>query len=271
MIDHIVLAMRASPDWELLARDYAAGVPVPPSRYFPFHDLRFSREIPHFIERWNRLSAVSYFACRHKLRKIADDNLAQVKRVILRPWTHVPALLDDFGEARLLLFYHDDDDWFHPALADLLRGIDVQSIDAVVFPFLRLASNVTTFTREGRPTAGAVGRVEPFRYRYCTNNYGLTRRALAQRTELIEHTLASDAAETLSFVDLYVDKIISATNKTPCSASWLSKLPDSKAAFKQYIMDYVVTLETVEIPAESRWIEVPLRKTLDLFKSVCEG
>ncbi len=39
MIDHIILAMRASPDWGLLARDYAAGVPVPPERYFPFHDL----------------------------------------------------------------------------------------------------------------------------------------------------------------------------------------------------------------------------------------
>jgi hypothetical protein len=271
VIDYVVLAMRASPDWGLLARDYAAGVPVPPSRYFPFHDLRFSREIPHFIERWNAFSPVSYFACRHKLREITDANLANVERVIRTSWTHVPVLLDDLGEARLLLFYHDDDDWFHPALAELLRGIDIKLVDTVVFPFLRFASSVTTFTRDGNPTTGAVGRLEQFRYRYCTNNYGLTSRALSKRVELVEHTMASNVAEALGFIDLQVDKIISATSKSPCSASWLSKLPDNKVAFCRYIMDYVQTLEMVEVPAESRWVEVSLRNTLELFRSVCEG
>jgi len=269
MIEHIVLTMRASPDWGIFARDYAAGIPVPAERYFPFHDLRFSREIPHLIERWNSLSNVSYFACRHKLREITDNNLARVQHVILTQWTRVPDLLGELSEARLLLFYHDDDDWFHPALADLLRGIDVTSVDAVVFPFLRLALNVTTFTQGGAPTAAAVGRVEPFRYRYCTNNYGLTSRALARSNNLVEHTAASETAAALSFTDLQVDQIISATSKTPCSASWLSKLPENKAAFDRYIMDYIERLEGVEIPVESRWIEAPLRATLDLFRSVC--
>jgi hypothetical protein len=269
MIDQIVLAMRTSPDWGLLARDYAAGIRVPPSRYFPFHDLRFSRDIPQLIERWNRLSALSYFACRHKLREIADDSLAQVEHVIRTEWTRVPSLLDELGEVRLLLFYHDDDDWFHPALADLLHRIDVQAIDAVVFPFLRLASTITTFTHEGTPTAGAIGRVEPFRYRYCTNNYGLTSRALAQWSKLVEHTMASETAQALNFTDLQVDKVISATSKTPCSASWLAKLPDDASGFERYVMDYVEILEAARIPAESRWIEAPLRKTLELFRSVC--
>ena len=261
--------MRASPDWGLLARDYAAGVPVPPSRYFPFHDLRFSREIPQLIERWNRLSSVSYFACRARLREIARDNLAQIDDVILTQWARVPALRDDLGETRLLLFYHDDDDWFHPALLDLLSDVDAEAVDALVFPFLRLASSVTTFTHEGRLTAGAVGRLERFRYRYCTNNYGLTPRALMRSTDLVEHTTACETAEALGFTDRQVDKVISATSKTPCAASWLSKLPDDEADFERYVMDYVEILEAATIPAESRWIEAPLRKTLDLFRSVC--
>lgn len=269
MIDQIVLALRASPDWGLLARDYAAGIPVPATRFFPFHDLRFSRDIPQLIERWNSLSPVSYFACRHRLREIAGDNLAQIEHVIRTQWTRVPALLEDLGEARLLVFYHDDDDWFHPALADLLRSIDVESVDAVVFPFLRLASDVTTFTHQGVATSAAVGRVERFRYRYCTNNYGLTSRALARSTDLVEHTAASETAAALSFTDLQVDKIISVTSKTPCAASWLFKLPDNKAAFDRYIMNYVETLETTQIPAELQWIEAPLRKTLELFRSAC--
>jgi hypothetical protein len=269
MIDNIVLATRASPDWGALAREYAAGVPVPATRYFPFHDLRFSREIPNFIERWNAFSAVSYFACRQTLREIADDNLAQVKGVIRAPFSRVPAVLADLGDGSLLVFYHDDDDWFHPALAELLGDMDTKTIDAVVFPFLRLASSVTTFTRGGAPTAGAVGQLEQFRYRYCTNNYGLTSRALARNAELVEHTVASDAANALGFIDLHVDKIISATSKTPCSASWLSKLPNDQRAFARYILDYVEILEQLEIPAESSWVEGSLRKTLKLFRSVC--
>jgi len=269
MIDHIVLAMRAAPDWGLFARDYAAGIPVPPARYFPFHDLRFSRDIPGMIERWNNLSNVSYFACRHRLREITDSNLAKVQRVTLTQGTRVPSLLEKLGETPLLLFYHDDDDWFHPDLARLLGGLDVTSVDAVVFPFLRLASDVTTFTHGGAPTAAAVGRLEPFRYRYCTNNYGLTTRALRQSINLVEHTTASETANDLSFIDLQVDQVISATSKTPCSASWLFKLPDNKAAFDRYIMDYIERLEALVIPDGSRWIEVPLRQTLDLFRSVC--
>jgi len=268
MIDRIVLAMRTSPDWGLLARDYAAGIPVPPSRYFPFHDLRFSRDIPGFIERWNEFSPVSYFACRKQLRDIADDNLAQIRGVTLTPWARVPDLLDELGDARLLLFYHDDDDWFHPAVMDLLRGIDVDSIDAAVFPFLRLASSVTTFTRGGSATSGSIGNLEPFRYRYCTNNYGLTRRAFTHRVDLVEHTVASSAADSLKFADLHVDRIISATSKTPCSASWLLKLPADRSAFMGYIAEYIAVLEQVEIPAESCWIETWLRKTLDVFRAV---
>lgn len=270
MSARVVLAKRASPEWGVLARDYAAGVPVPPTRFFPFHDLRFSRDIPGLIDRWNRLSAVSYFECRERMCEIADNNLARVESVIRIDWTEVPALLESGRDTSMLLFYHDDDDWFCPSLKHVLGDIDVTSVDALVFPFLRFASGATTFALNGAPTAAAVGRCEPFRYRYCTNNYGLTTRALARSNELIEHTRASEIAETLGFVDTHVDKVISATNKTPCSASWLFRLPEDKTAFDSYIVAYIESLQNMALPPKVDWIDTPLRQTLDLFRRVAK-
>ncbi|KLD69262.1 hypothetical protein Y887_17820 [Xanthomonas pisi DSM 18956] len=266
----IVLAKRSSPDWKALARDYAAGMPVPPTRYFPFHDPRFPREVPDLIDRWNRLSNVSYFECRARLCEIADQAARRVDGATVITWTEVATYLARRSDGRVLVFYHDDDDWFHPSLAGMLDELDVTSVDAVVFSFIRLASVLTTFTFQGVRTAAAIGRCEAFRYRYCTNNYGLTARALSRAADLVEHTDASAAAEAFGFVDLQIDAVLSATNKTPCSATWLSRLPDTKCGFDRYIRAYIQTLEGMEIPAQSNWIERPLHQTIDLFRSTAQ-
>jgi len=263
-----ILARRGSPDWAGLAKDHAEGIEVRPERYFPFHDLRFSRDIPSLIELWNRLSAVSYFECRARLGRIAEANNRLVARAKLIEATQVDAALSGLDHAEPVLFYYDDDDWFRPNLADIIDIIDFSAIDAAVFSFLRLASNVTTFTFSGATTEGAVGDSERFRYRYCTNNYGLSRRAIDRSINLVEHTDASQAADAHGFVDLQVDRIISATSKTPCSASWLKLLPRTRPEFENYIGKYVDILEAMEIPDESLWIQQPLRQTLELFWQV---
>ncbi len=263
-----ILARRGAPDWASLARDHAEGIKVRPERYFPFHDLRFSREIPALIELWNRLSCVSYFECRARLCLIAEANNRLVERAQLIESAQVDAVLGDSTRTEPVLFYYDDDDWFRPDLADIIDSVDFSTIDAAVFPFLRLASNVTTFTFTGETTQGAIGDCERFRYRYCTNNYGLTRRAITRSKSLVEHTDASQAADALGFADLQIDRIVSATSKTPCSASWLMWLPRTRPEFESYIRKYVGILEAVEIPDESLWIEQPLRQTLELFRQV---
>jgi hypothetical protein len=269
MIEHIILAMRASPDWAQLARDHAAGQEIDPSRYMPANNPRFPLDIPQVIARWNKFSRVSFFACRQRLREIAAENLATIEGATLTPWAGVPALLDRLAGTRALLFYHDDDDWFAPALARLVGELDVDGVDAVVFPFPRLAANLVTFTRGGAPTRDAVGRCEPFRYRYCTNNYGLTPRALATGPlALVEHEDASERAEALGFVDVQVDTIVSATSKTPCSAGWLRTLADEEAAFRRYVGSYLAALEALELANGVEWLGAPLRKTIELFASV---
>ncbi len=270
MIDNIILAMRASPNWAQLAQDYAAGRTIDPSRYMPANNPRFPTEIPELIARWNKYSNVSFFACRHRLREIAAENLAAVDGVTVTKWTEVPRLMDQLAGTRALLFYHDDDDWFSPAMASLIRGVDIDTVDAVVFPFARLAASVLTFTRDGTPTNDAIGRCAPFRFRYCTNNYGLTARALATGPQaLVEHEDASARAEKLGFVDVDLDILVSATSKTPCSAGWLrDELRDDEASFRGYVGRYLSALKALEVPAHLGWIDTPLRKTIELFESV---
>ncbi|MDQ1159627.1 hypothetical protein QE385_004024 [Sphingomonas sp. SORGH_AS 950] len=264
----VVLARRASPAWQGLAVDYETDGFIAAERYFPFHDTRFDRRIPQFIERWNVLSRVSYFACRAELCAIANENLARVEGAVRVDSLQISDIVNNLPPDDMLLFYHDDDDWFSPDLGAYVASININLVDAVVFPFVRLASNVTTFTVTGSMAADGVGKAEAFRYRYCTNNHGLTRRALLKCPDLVEHTDASRAAETLGFVDLHLDRIISVTSKTPCSASWLSQLPESRTGFAKYISRYIEILESIVIPPGLCWAEQPLRRTLDLFRKV---
>ena len=268
MIDHVLLAMRASPDWAEFARDHAAGITVSPDRYLPLDNPHFPRDIGPLIERWNQFSNISYFVCRKHIRDIAADSLSRIRDTTLIRSTDVPQVLERLGDDQCLLFYHDDDDWFHPELVHILRGLalDAASFDVAVFPFLRLASNMVTFTNDGLPTASALGSYEPFRFRYCTNNYGLTRRALATGPlELVEHIDACNRATALEFADTYCDVIVSATSKTPCSASWLHKLPDDLEAFRNYVQAYVAVLRRFSASPAAYWMETELQKTISLF------
>jgi hypothetical protein len=271
MIDSIVLAVRASPDWAGMAEDHAAGRRVDPSRYMPKDNPHFPLDMPNHIERWNRLSDISFFACRQRLRDIAEANLAGVRGVTRIRADEVQALVEGDRGGSWLLFYHDDDDWFHPDMAEILKGlaVDPDAIDALVLPFFRLASNLVTFTRGGTAVEGFLGRCEPFRYRYCTNNYGLTRRAFrAGPAALVEHIGASEAADSLGFVDLHHDVVISATSKSPCSAGWVRELPGDPRSFRDYVGHYVAALDAVFVSSRHDWVNAPLRETRDLFLEV---
>jgi hypothetical protein len=268
MVDHVILALRMAPDWAGFARDHAAGIAIDPARYIPTHNPRFPGNVPAMIQRWDRLSAVPFFACRERLRAIAAGTLARVRGVTFTQWSGVPDLLAGLNGAPFLLFYHDDDDWFDPQMADALRGLDTETFDAVLFPMPVLAKHVRTFTRGGRPSAVAVGHCVQFEHRYHTNNYGLTRRAVAAGglEQLMEHTGASETARALRFTDLYIDRIISATSKTPCSASRLGHNPGHKDAFRTYVQAYIGELQAITLPPGSEWIAQPLRETIELFQ-----
>jgi len=260
----VVLALRQSPDWRALAEAHARGRPVDPGRYVPSHHVpSFPDHIQQCIARWNAGFSVDFFTCRSELQRIARATLDAVEGGLVLTREDLPARLP---EGRFRLFFLDDDDWFAP---DTAARIDTTGEeDVIVFPLVRLDAPVWTFVRGLTPTSPVIGRPSRFSNRYQTNNYGLHRRLCSPATlaDLADHILASEAAERLGLRDAYHDVMVSATNKTPVSASVVARIIDDEAAFRRHVVAFVASLRALVLPEHASWMGDPLRRTVTLFE-----
>jgi len=260
----VVLAIRTSPDWAALARDSAAGLAIDPARFAAPEDIvSFPGDIAALIAKWDAISRVPFFECRRRLKEIAAATWRRVEdgRVLASAAV---------GGEDDLVFFCDDDDWVAPDLVARTRALETAGVDALVFPLIRLGVPSFTFGREGGAVTHPVGPVRPFGFRYQTNNYGLTRRAFERAgvASLIEHVRASQTADRLGFVDEYVPLAVSATNKTPCSASLLTQIVADREAFMRFLAAYLEGLKRLVIPAAHGWLAGPLWETIRLFEAV---
>jgi len=260
----IMLALRQSPDWRVLAADYAAGHEIAPGRYLPRQDVPFFPGwIADCIGRWNAMFRIDFFACRAELQRIARTTLDQVERAVIVRREEVLQTLPG-GDFRL--FFLDDDDWFAPDSCVRLACAGTE--DIAVFPLPRLDVPVTTFVRKNEPASTVIGLPQWFTFRYQTNNYGLHRRLTtpAMLDMLADHALASDTADRIGLTDAYHDVILSVTNKTPVSASVVMRLSDDTEAFRHHVVAFTTGLRTLALPADSQWMAAPIAQTADLFE-----
>lgn len=260
---HVVLVLRQSPDWPALAADCAAGVPIAPARYLPPASvLHFPANIGDCIARWNAEYRVDFFTCRAELRRIARATLDALADAVVLSAADVPLRLP---HQHFRLFFLDDDDWFAPDTATRIASVGQE--DVAVFPLPRLDVPVFTFARRPPPAGLALGRVSRFSSRYQTNNYGLhPRLCVAERlAAMADHHRASAAAESFGLRDGYHEVVVSATNKTPASASVLERIASDPAAFRNHVAAFVATLRNLALPAHAAWMRRPAEQTADLF------
>jgi hypothetical protein len=227
----------------------------------------FPDDIVGCIEVWNALFPVNFFRCRQVLSGIADRCLRQVSNARVVPLDAIDQIATVVTQSASLVFFTDDDDWFNPNVYELLSGLDPGQSDIVVFPLVRLGEDSFTFVRKDEPARVVVGRRRDFGHRLQTNNYAITARtALSEHLRYLkDHVLGSVYANQRDLRDIYVDVVISATSKTPCSANLIGLLPHDPAAYRAFIHRYVDNLERLEIPAELDWMTEPLRETVALF------
>ena len=256
----VLFARRQSPDWAALAARHAAGEAITPADYLPAHEVpAFPDRIAECVARWNRGFAVDFFACRAALKAIAAATLAggTVLRMGDCPsrWPDEP----------FRLFPLDDDDWFAPDTAARIAGVGDE--DVAVFPLLRLDVPVFTFVRRLLPFSPVVGRPNRFSHRFQTNNYALHPRLCTPErlADLADHIAASEAAERLGLSDRYYEVMVSATNKSPVSASVLARILQDEAAFRRHVAAFVAALRELALPTHAAWMEVPVARTADLF------
>jgi hypothetical protein len=270
-LHRIVFARRQSPDWDALARDHEAGVAVDPSRYAPRTMVPgFPADIAACIRTWNDIFSVNFFRCRQTLKVLSERCLRQVRQSLIIPienLSELPALVQD---APFLLFYVDDDDWFAPDTFERLSVLDFDHCDIAVFPLVRLGDKVFTFVRPGQSASVIIGERRDFGHRFQTNNYGITgSTALSDHLlHLRDHVLGSVYANEAKLRDIYFDVLVSATNKTPCSANTIGALTSDPSGYRLAIKSYVESLMGLPIPEELGWLAEPLRETINLFATI---
>lgn len=269
-LEQIVFVRRRSPDWQGLANCYEAGLPIDPSSYKPEVRIRgFPEDIVKCIRVWNETFPVNFFRCRGVLKEISERSLRQVSNAVILTEERMDELPAITNGLHSLVFFFDDDDVFATGMFELLSDTDFSRCDVAVFPLIRLAENIGTFVRSGHPARVVVGGREDFRHRYHTNNYGIARIAdTDQLMNMKDHMQASTYADQHEFHDRYFDILISATNKTPCSAQHLGRLPSRIHEYRAFIRRYIDSLGRLKVPPELDWLSEPLSATIKLFAEI---
>jgi hypothetical protein len=267
-LDEIIFVRRRSPDWRGLARDYEAGYAIDPSRYVRVDVPGFPEDIAECIRTWNETFPVNFFRCRCALSDISERAIRQVSNAVViseDQISHMPTIVSQSGE--FLLFFLDDDDLFASRTFELLVDADFSRCDIAVFPLLHVGEDTYTFVRNDQPARLLVRRHRQFRWRFHTNNYGISRKiALSEHLpHLQDHFLASEYADDRGFSDTYFDISISATNKTPCSAVVLPGLLSNRQEYRAYVRRYVDRLRQLELPRKWDWVKAPVAETIALF------
>jgi hypothetical protein len=275
-LDGIIFVRRQSPDWAGLARDYAAGLPIDPARYIPQGRVPgFPDDIAACIRTWNDTFPVNFFRCRQVLKEISQHSLRRIASATVIPEQNLHELPADLLRSRFFLFFFDDDDLFAPDSFERLSVLDPGVSDVVVFPLVRLGEASFTFVRQGEVAREIIGFRRNFGHRFQTNNYALTaaivRTTIARTGHLLnlkDHVLASVYADQQNLRDTYFDSIVSATNKTPCSANTVGSLLSDRSDYRSFIRRYVANLRRLPIPRKLNWLAEPMHETIKLFSDI---
>ncbi|MEM1389023.1 MAG: hypothetical protein AAGG54_15560 [Pseudomonadota bacterium] len=234
----LMLVRRQSPDWEALAEEFRTRGRVEPARYLPATPIAgFPPDLPSLIDRWNRTLAIDFFTFRWAVACLSEQNVARVQYA--QRWQYDdPALFDAIqAAAPATVMFYDDDDFFAPDAVDLLRA-DIGRSEALVLPLLRLGDATFTFSPEEVTPRHVWGAVRPFDMTFQSNNYALSGRLFTTPQAIHDwkdHVEASARAVSMDMPVGFSDTLVSATVKTPASASMLRAVFGRKATLRRVL------------------------------------
>lgn len=258
---------RQSPDWSGLSREFRRGGRIEPSRYLPDHDIAgFPPGIDRAIEQWNDRYRIDYFTARAVLAELSARNVASIAASKAYTYAQREQILEDAKRERFVLFFHDDDDFFAADLPARIATV-TEGVDVHVFPLFRVHSELFTFVRDGQPADFVWGARKNFDFRFQSNNYGIESRILTGEllARMKDHVDASHYADAARLSEATYAFPVSATVKTPCSASHLSRLLESPRHFDREMKAFARRFTRPGLPAGYEWLERPLVSIARLF------
>lgn len=270
-LEFVAFARRQSPDWAGLANDYRAGRAIDPARYVPAQAIpNFPDNIVALIAAWNARYALDFFSVRAFIASLSRQNLARVRGA--RHFSHheETAIAALAAEHDILLFFYDDDDFFAGDMLARLQGRPEIEADSVVFPLPRIHNDLATFSPLTIEPDFVWGARRPFLYKYHTNNYGLHARLCRPEhlRAMKDHMDASDYAARLGFGHAELPFIVSATVKTPCSASMLHGLLTDEAGYDKDMVAFGEKFSKPTLPDDLAWLSQPVAQIAKLFEAL---
>lgn len=240
----IAFVRRQTPDWRGLSADWRRGALIDPGRYLPDHAIPgFPTRVDHFISLWNARFPIDFFTFRHVLVELASRGIEAVPGAYRFKYDEMEAVADLAAREHGFIYFHDDDDFFAPHLPSVVAACRTDP-DAVVTPMFRIGAEAFTYVRDGCTPDFLWGPRRPHDFRFQTNNYGIASRHCGNVKSLMalkDHVRASGCADRAGFRDEVLPYVVSATIKTPGSASLLPVTFGSEGSLARSFGQFVAT------------------------------
>lgn len=269
-----VFVRRQSPDWWALARDYRSGQFIEPSRFIPGGDIPgFPNDVQNLVAQWNERFSIDFFTCRGILSNYSCRSVKNVPNSQHFTENEIDEIIKCADTSSFFLFFHDDDDLFAPALTSVVAKVDAAQWDTIVFPLFRASADTFTFVRANCEADFIWRRHENFHFRFQTNNYGLSSRLCSHDNlaAMKDHIHASAFASKESFNELVLPSVVSATIKTPLSASRLPALFANPEHIESQFKKCIEIFAAPGLPPDYAWLAEPLSGIAQLLEAVCSG
>ena len=210
---------------------------------------------------WDDTFGIGYFETRQAVKSIAESNIHSLRDIEYVPYCGYNNIPD---EAAYYLFI-DDDDWFSPDIAAVIRGIDRNQYDGILWHIGII----------GSPKLDEAVLIWGMGGRCMTNNYALSSDWLDGLRRLPEVLQHAPAVKTFSQLDrkLQLDRVLSVTNKNPCSSVSLEKGLQgdfSKQRMFQLVKSYVEKMKRIQ-PEQLKqlaWAAPYIDETIAVFEKI---
>ena len=270
---HIPVAIyaRTNVDWRTMSEERF----MEQERYTRSAKAMRAEDREHFlrmIRLWNRTFGVSYFEYRQRLREIAELSWSRVRDLdLLVRQQDLYELLE--ARQQYIVLPVDDDDWFHPDVANVVREHWRPELDVLHWPDGVFCS--VPFQDRFEETA-ALPRLRERHWKgnFTTNGYALTKKGLAQcagdlrKRVVLYHLQAGEIFHGEQFRRRFIDRPLSVTNKSLASCVNLRQMSGERDLLRNVAH---LARRTADIPPPLAWAAEHVSLTENLNRELCRA
>jgi hypothetical protein len=278
----VYIVLRQSPDWA--QQTYAD---LDKTRTFC---RIIGRPETYIIDRvllWDKTFRTSFFSARQTIKDISLENFRSVLGSKLVSLAEIQAVLD----RKALYLFTDDDDWYHPLIAQCIATIDPRSCDAILWKSAAVGNGLQL-----QDTSISYASHGPVNIDFNTNGYAVSGEVLLQKkgnlAKVTQHFEAqatfirksySSVLRHIGYASLYrrmtamnyqsivrLPKYLSITNKHAASTFTLTSLGDTLTP--ERMVDVVRTrLEAnkkITLPDDLLWAKRMIDRVNDFMEDL---